>query len=62
MIQPNMVFGLTSIGNGLLFILISIPLWKGRVKPNRWYGFRLPQSFKSEENWYRINKFGARRL
>jgi hypothetical protein len=62
MIQSNLPFGLSGIGCGLLFILLSIPLWQGRVKPNPWYGFRLPQSFKSEENWYRINRFGAGRL
>ncbi|MGH9796873.1 MAG: SdpI family protein [Candidatus Polarisedimenticolia bacterium] len=26
---------------------------------NRWYGVRLPTSYRSESNWYAINRYGA---
>ncbi|MDR3626433.1 MAG: SdpI family protein [Ignavibacteriaceae bacterium] len=39
--------------------IVSVPLVMGWIKMNRWYGIRLPKSFKSNENWYRINKVGG---
>jgi len=36
-----------------------LPLAAGRIPPNRWYGVRLPASYTSKENWYRINRFGG---
>lgn len=27
---------------------------------NRWHGMRIPKSFKSEENWYKINEYGGK--
>lgn len=47
---------------GFLIIALSIPLVQGRVAPNSLYGIRLPQSFQSDEAWYAINRFGAKRL
>lgn len=44
---------------GLVVILVCIPLYRGTVKMNRSYGFRCRRAFESEENWYRINRFGA---
>lgn len=29
---------------------------------NYWYGFRLKKSFEYDENWYKINKYGAQHL
>ena len=29
---------------------------------NRLYGIWIPKAFKSEENWYKINRYGTRRL
>lgn len=46
----------------MLSIAISVPLLLGRIKRNRWYGFRLPKAFESEENWRSINEYGARTL
>jgi SdpI/YfhL protein family len=40
--------------------LASLPLLLGRVGPNRFYGVRIRKAFSSDENWYRINAFGAR--
>ena len=58
----NIHLGVTLIFCGLLFIGINIPLYKGSIKMNYWYGFRIGKAFDSEQNWYDINKYGAKRL
>jgi hypothetical protein len=47
---------------GMILILISIPLYLEKIGMNRFYGFRVRKAFESEENWYRINKYGAKAL
>ena len=47
---------------GLLFMLISRPLIKRRVKPNHFYGFRTPKTLSSPAIWYPANEFSGRRL
>lgn len=58
----NIVLGISNLTCGLLVILLSIPLKKGSIKMNKFYGFRISKSFESEENWYKINKYGAERF
>ena len=58
----NIILGLTNILIGLIMILLVYPLKKGLIKMNWWYGFRFSVSFKSDENWYNINKYGAKRF
>lgn len=58
--MDNITIGLTNIFAGLLIIILCIPLVKRKIKMNRWYGMRIPKSFKSEENWYKINEYGGR--
>lgn len=44
-----------------LFVIgAAIPLIRGRVKRNYWYGIRIRQAFKSEERWRDINQYGGR--
>ena len=62
MVHINIVLGITFIFCGALFILISIPLLKGTVKMNYWYGVRFKKSFESDENWFKINKYGSQQL
>jgi hypothetical protein len=50
------------IGLGVLFLVIALPLLRGKIKRNSWYGFRFKKSFASEELWLKINRFGARKL
>ena len=47
---------------GLLCIGLAIPLMRGRVGRNPFYGIRFPQSFQSDDAWFAINRFGGRRL
>jgi len=41
---------------GLLIGLLCIPLARGKIGPNLFYGIRTRAAFASKENWYRINK------
>jgi hypothetical protein len=47
---------------GVIVILTCIPLLLGKIKMNRAYGFRFGKAFESEDNWYKINRYGARML
>src|SRR4051812_28405941 len=47
---------------GLLCIGLAIPLVRGRVGRNSFYGVRFPQSFQSDDAWFAINRFGGKRL
>ena len=46
-------------GVGALMVVTSIPLILRIVPMNRFYGVRIPQSYKSESNWYAINAYGG---
>jgi uncharacterized membrane protein len=41
---------------GVLYIGIGIPLMRGRVRPNAWYGFRTAKTFSSTTIWYQANR------
>jgi hypothetical protein len=58
----NIVLGIVNLGFAILITAISIPLVKRKIKMNPWYGVRIPKSFESEENWYKINAYGGKRL
>jgi hypothetical protein len=62
MININVINGFSNILAGLLIVDLCVPLLKGRIKMNRWYGIRLKKSVESEENWYKINRYGAQRM
>jgi len=56
------IVGVSWICMGVICISLSIPLRQGRVRMNGIYGIRFPQSFKSDEAWFAINRFGGARL
>jgi hypothetical protein len=60
--EENIIIGLINIACGVFFIAVSIPLLKRKIKMNDWYGIRFSKAFKSEENWYAINEYGARKI
>lgn len=47
---------------GVILVALCIPLVRGHIPRNSWYGIRLPQSFASDDAWYAINRFGAKRM
>jgi len=60
--NANIFLGISNVSVGILMILLCVPLLKGRIGMNHWYGMRFKKSFQSEENWYRINRYGARKM
>ncbi|MEZ5405885.1 MAG: SdpI family protein [Verrucomicrobiia bacterium] len=59
---PLFIVGASNVFVALLCIVTSIPLLKCRVKRNRWYGMRIRKAFVSEENWKKVNEYGARAI
>jgi hypothetical protein len=47
---------------GGLFIGLAVPLVQGRIKPNPWYGFRVPKTLKDPDIWYAVNAYFGRRF
>jgi len=45
---------------GFLFIALGIPLFRGQVKPNDWYGCRTTRTMSNERIWYVVNRVTGR--
>ncbi|HUJ18404.1 MAG TPA: SdpI family protein [Nitrospirota bacterium] len=60
--HESLMFGLTNVFVGILVIALCLPLLKNKIGMNYFYGVRFRKSFKPDENWYKINRFGARRM
>ena len=60
--EINILLGFSNIFIGLIMIILAIPLKKGKIKMNWWYGFRFSESFTSDEKWFKINEYGANRF
>ncbi len=58
----NVKIAITLFCLAIILIAVCIPLYLGKVKMNYVYGFRIRKAFESEENWYKINKYGAKAL
>ena len=47
---------------GVVMIVLGIPLACRWVRPNRWYGLRVPATFASETVWFDANAATGREL
>jgi uncharacterized membrane protein len=47
---------------GLLMVVLAVPLIKRKVRPNGFYGFRVPQTLNDPAVWYAVNAHFGRRL
>jgi uncharacterized membrane protein len=47
---------------GLVFISLGIPLLRGRVPPNQWYGCRTDKTLSDDNIWYAVNRVTGRDL
>jgi uncharacterized membrane protein len=45
--------------NGLLFIILGIPLYLKKIKPNGIYGFRTEKTMSDPNIWYAVNRTGG---
>jgi SdpI/YhfL family protein len=55
-LSPELLFPLL----GLLLIGLGWPLAGRRVRPNRWYGLRVPATYADETVWYEANAVTGR--
>lgn len=46
-------------GVSLLMIGLSVPLIRGWVKPNPWYGLRIPLTLNNPDIWYPANRYAG---
>ncbi len=56
----NVKTGITLVCLGFILFAVSVPLYLGKIKMNYVYGFRIRKASESEENWYLINRYGAK--
>jgi len=54
--MDNLVLNLTSIGSGLLIVLLAIPMILRKLRPNRIYGFRTRKTLSNPDIWYPANR------
>lgn len=47
---------------GVLYVGLGIPLLRGRVPPNSWYGCRTQKTLSDEKIWYAANRVTGRSL
>ena len=47
---------------GLLLLALGWPMAARRVRPNRWYGLRVPATFADETVWYDANAVAGRHM
>jgi len=54
--------GLIFTAVGIVYIALGIPLFRGRVRPNWWYGCRTEKTLSDEKVWYAVNRVTGRDL
>ncbi len=47
------------VATSLLMVGLAIPLIRGRIKPNHWYGFRIPLTLNNPDIWYPANRYAG---
>lgn len=57
-----LIFVIVFILIGLLMVALSIPLIRGKVPPNVWYGFRIRLTLENPDIWYPANAYAGRLL
>jgi uncharacterized membrane protein len=53
---------LVFVGVGVVFAALGVPLLRGRVRPNFWYGCRTHKTLSDEKIWYAVNRVTGRDL
>jgi hypothetical protein len=52
-------FMIMFVALGLLMVGLAVPMIRGWVKPNLWYGFRTAKTLSNEEIWYKANAYSG---
>lgn len=58
----NLNLGILFVFLGGFVFALCLPVMLGRVPMNRYYGIRVPQSYRSDGDWYAINRYGGRQM
>ena len=53
---------LTYLIVSLVMVLVSVPLIRRLIKPNLFYGYRMPLTLANPDVWYKVNAFFGRLL
>lgn len=65
MANPNIVRWIVSISfviASTIGIVMSVPLWLGKIPPNRTTGFRTPATLSDPTLWYQVNTATGRSM
>jgi len=54
--QEHSIALIVMLAAGLVTAACGIPLARGRIRRNRWYGFRLPITLSDDRIWYPLNR------
>lgn len=60
--DPKSLSALLYVGLGLLLVGVSIPLIQNNVRPNLFYGFRVPKTLNNPDVWYKANHYAGVQL
>ena len=60
--DPLLPVSLGFVAVGAHFAALAVPLLRRRIKPNPWYGFRVPRTLDNPDRWYAVNAYAARFL
>ncbi len=58
--MENWIGVATSIGTGVIFVLVGLPLMRGAVEPNTLYGFRTKRTLSDRDLWYAVNALSGK--
>jgi hypothetical protein len=53
---------LTNLIVGILMMIVSLPMIDNKIKPNRYYGFRVKKTLENPEIWYKVNEYSGKRM
>lgn len=60
--MENWIGVAVSIGSGLIFAIVGLPLARGAVAPNTLYGYRTRATLRNQELWYTVNALSGKHL
>jgi hypothetical protein len=60
--NPKIILLVLFLITGSVFVGLSIPLIRGRIGPNVWYGFRIKRTLENPAIWYPANRYAAWQL
>jgi uncharacterized membrane protein len=58
--DPKTIYFVLFLWPGLLLLLLGAPLVRGKIPPNRWYGFRVRRTLGDPSVWYAANRHAGR--